>query len=56
MTKTEIIKINLQNPEKDKIKKIAKVIKVGGVVVFPTDTVYGLGGDALNKKTIKKIF
>jgi L-threonylcarbamoyladenylate synthase len=41
--------------EKD-IKKAAEIIKNGGLAAFPTETVYGLGADALNKNAVKKIF
>ncbi len=54
--KTKIIKINPNNPESAKIKIAADIIKKGGLVVFPTETVYGLGANGLNKKAIKKIF
>lgn len=40
----------------DKLKEAAEVIKSGGTVVFPTETVYGLGADALNEAACKKIF
>lgn len=51
-----IVKINPKNPEKDIIQKTAEIIKKGGVVVFPTDTVYGLLGDARNEKAVEKFF
>jgi L-threonylcarbamoyladenylate synthase len=38
------------------IKEVVKIINEGGVVVFPTDTVYGLICDATNKKAVEKIF
>ncbi len=52
---TEIIRINTDN-NKDVIKKCADAIKGGGTVVFPTETVYGLGADAFNPEACKKIF
>lgn len=54
--KTKIIKINSKNPEIFKIKIIAKILRKGGLVAFPTETVYGLGADALNPKAVLKIF
>lgn len=54
--KTEILKINPFNIDIEKIKKAANVIIKGGLVVFPTETVYALGGDALNPKACAKIF
>ena len=38
------------------IKDASQIIKNGGTVVFPTETVYGLGADALNEEAVKKIF
>lgn len=53
-TKINIIK----KLEKDKIfiDEAANVIKDGGLVVFPTETVYGLGANALDSEAVKKIF
>jgi len=54
--KTKILKINPERPETSKIRAAAKVVKDGGLVAFPTETVYGLGADALNPEAVKKIF
>ncbi len=57
--KTEVLKINpLDNgPEiRRKIKYAAQVIRDGGLVAFPTETVYGLGADAFNAKAVEGIF
>lgn len=54
--KTQIIKINPKNPEINKIKKAANLIKNKKLVAFPTETVYGLGANGLNKTAVKKIF
>ena len=40
---------------KDNIKSAAQIIKTGGVVVFPTETVYGLGCDPLNTKAVQRL-
>jgi len=53
---TEIIKVDPVNPEIDKIKKAAELVKRGEIVAFPTETVYGLGGDAFNAEASKKVF
>lgn len=53
---TEILKINPQNIDPAKIKRAARVIKGGGLVAFPTETVYGLGADAFNPQAVAKIF
>lgn len=54
--KTEIIKVDNQNPDKDVLKKAVEVIKNGGLVAFPTETVYGLAADYLNKNAIQKLY
>ena len=51
-----IIYINLKNPEKKKVWEAAGIIRKGGVVIFPTDTVYGLGARANRKESIGRIF
>lgn len=53
---TTIIKINPKNPESEKIKIIAKAIKEGKLVAFPTETVYGLGANAFNPLAVSEIF
>lgn len=53
---TQIIKIDPLNPEIDKIRIAAEVIKNGGTVAFPTETVYGLGANAFDGKACLKIF
>ncbi|MEA2087349.1 MAG: L-threonylcarbamoyladenylate synthase [Candidatus Caldatribacteriota bacterium] len=54
--KTKILEINPKRIDFAKIKIAAEEIKKGNLVAFPTETVYGLGADALNKKAVKKIF
>lgn len=51
---TELIKINSINDEA--LKKAGQCIKNGGLVAFPTETVYGLGGDGLNEIAAKNIY
>ena len=45
-----------QRLEKNELEKAAQLIKEGETVAFPTDTVYGLGADALNEEAVQKIF
>jgi len=54
----KILKINPENLRESRgaIEEAISVIKRGGVIVFPTDTVYGLGADATNEGAVKKIF
>jgi len=41
---------------KEILHKAVRIIKKGGLVAFPTETVYGLGANALDKKVVRKIF
>ncbi len=56
MKDTLVIKIDEQNIEDEKLNKPAEVLKNGGLVAFPTETVYGLGADALDINAVKSIF
>ena len=56
MKKTLLIKIDSNEPDLSKIKVAANIIKKGGLVAFPTETVYGLGADVLNVKAILSLF
>ena len=42
--------------DEEKLKKAGEILKAGGLVAFPTETVYGLGGDALNPESSRKIY
>lgn len=42
--------------EYDKLKEASEKIKNGGVVIFPTETVYGIGADCLNQEAVEKIY
>ena len=53
---TKVIKIDPINPEAEKIALAADVIKKGGLVALPTETVYGLGADATDENAAKKIY
>ena len=44
------------NIDLDKLKEISKIIKSGGIVVFPTETVYGIGTNGLNKEAISRLY
>jgi L-threonylcarbamoyladenylate synthase len=56
MKRTLIFKVNPDEPEKEKIMEAASIIKAGGLVAFPTETVYGLGADALNAEAVLALF
>jgi tRNA threonylcarbamoyl adenosine modification protein (Sua5/YciO/YrdC/YwlC family) len=49
------LKIYPENPESSKIDQIVKVLQDGGLVIYPTDTVYGLGCDIHNQKAVEKL-
>lgn len=52
--KTKISMIKNVSEDEEKIREAAECIKNGGTVVFPTETVYGLGADALNEEAVEK--
>jgi L-threonylcarbamoyladenylate synthase len=54
--KTLILKVDPENPAPEKIHRAAKIIQSGGLVAFPTETVYGLGADALNGDAVLRLF
>lgn len=49
------IEIHPENPEERKIKQVTKIIENGGLVIYPTDTLYGLGCDITNSKAVERI-
>jgi len=53
---TCVIRVDRENPDIEKIKIAAEIIKNGGLVAFPTETVYGLGANTLNGEAVMKIF
>lgn len=53
---TEILKVDPLEPEVHLIRIAAEIIRDGGTVAFPTETVYGLGANALNSEAVMKIF
>jgi L-threonylcarbamoyladenylate synthase len=54
--KTGVLKINPLAPEADFLATAAEVIRAGGLVAFPTETVYGLGASALDGEACRRIF
>ncbi len=51
----EFIKLYQENPEIDKIDHIVRVLKSGGIIIYPTDTVYGIGCDFSNTKAVQRV-
>lgn len=52
---SQFIKIYPENPNQKEIDKVVKVLRNGGLIIYPTDTVYGLGCDITNTKALEKI-
>jgi L-threonylcarbamoyladenylate synthase len=53
---TKVVKVDPENIDYNIIREAADIINKGGIVVFPTETVYGIGADALNDEAVDKIF
>jgi L-threonylcarbamoyladenylate synthase len=56
MLKTICKRVDAANPEEKAIEQAALLIRLGGLVAFPTETVYGLGANALDEQAVQKIF
>jgi len=50
-----LIKLYNENPNPREIEKVVSVLRDGGIVIYPTDTLYGMGCDALNVRAVEKI-
>ena len=51
----DFIKLYNENPNEKDIAKVVEVLRHGGLIIYPTDTVYGLGCDITNTKALEKI-
>lgn len=51
-----LIEINPVNPQLRKIEQIVQTLQRGGVIAYPTDTIYGIGCDITNKKAIERVY
>ncbi|MES2811766.1 MAG: L-threonylcarbamoyladenylate synthase [Bacteroidota bacterium] len=51
----QFIKIYPENPNEKEIAKVVKILRDGGLIIYPTDTVYGLGCDITNTKALERI-
>ncbi len=56
MIPTQVLPVRSDHPEPELIARAAAIIRAGGLVAFPTETVYGLGADALNQEAVARIF
>ena len=52
---SQFIKIYPDNPSEKEIARVVKILKEGGLIIYPTDTVYGLGCDITNSKALERI-
>lgn len=51
----ELLKIHPDNPEQRKIAKAVDVLRKGGVIIYPTDTIYGIGCDITDQKAVERV-
>lgn len=51
----EFLAIHPLNPEPRKINRAVEVLRAGGVIVYPTDTIYGIGCDLLNRRAVERL-
>ena len=49
------IKLYKENPQQHKLAEVVRVLKNGGVIIYPTDTVYGIGCDFFNARAVQKV-
>ena len=50
-----LLKINPQQPESDRIREVVECLKSGGIIIYPTDGVYGMGCDITHKKAVERL-
>ena len=51
----ELIKIYNENPNSRAVQKVVECLRNGGLVIYPTDTVYGLGCDITNNRALERV-
>ena len=51
-----LLEINPINPQQRKIDQVVEVLRRGGIIAYPTDTIYGIGCDIMNKKAIERVY
>ena len=50
-----IIKIHPQNPQEKEIKRVVDILENGGIIIYPTDTLYAFGCSIFDQKAVNKI-
>src|SRR6185503_20004344 len=53
---TELLRVDPTNPDAELIARAAECLRAGGLVAFPTETVYGLGAHALYRRAVQRVF
>jgi L-threonylcarbamoyladenylate synthase len=53
---TKVVRVSSESPDPTTIREAARIIRAGGLVCFPTETVYGLGADALSEQAVQRVF
>lgn len=56
MSSTKILKVDPKNPDEECLKEAADAIAGGGLIIMPTETVYGIAADMLNAKAVEKLY
>jgi len=51
----EFLTIHSQNPEERKIQRVVDILNKGGIIVYPTDTIYGIGCDLMNRRAVERL-
>jgi len=51
----EFLTIHPQNPEGRKIQRVVDILNKGGIIVYPTDTIYGIGCDLMNRRAVERL-
>lgn len=52
----KVIQVDLNKDYSEAIKEAVAVLEAGGVIIYPTDTIYGIGANALDEKAVRKVF
>ena len=53
--KAQYLKTHPETPEQRKINNVVQVLKNGGIIIYPTDTIYGIGCDLFNRKAVSRL-
>ncbi len=51
----EFLSVHPQNPESRKIDRVVEVLQNGGIIIYPTDTIYGIGCDLMNRRSVERL-